>query len=223
MDEKRRSRTLREALRDKEFDGWLETIGVVLLALASFAAAWSGYQAANWGGTQSTLYSQASSKRMESFQARTQGELLALVDIETFDNYVNAYAVNNAALMQFYERRFSERLAPAVTAWLATDPLNAADAPASPFDMKEYQIPEIIAAEEISREANVLFDKGTYAGEQSLQYVLNTVYLATVLFFSGIATKIKGRSGRIALIGLGALLLMYGIGHLLELHIRSVS
>lgn len=223
MDEMQSPRALGKLLRDKEFDAWLETIGVVILALASFAAAWSGYQAAEWSGTQSTLYSQASSKRMESFQARTQGELLALVDIETFDHYVNAYAVNNTALMQFYERRFSERLAPAVTAWLATDPLNAADAPVSPFDMEEYQIPEIIAAEELSQVASTLFEKGTYAGDKSLKYVLNTVYLATVLFFSGIATKIKGRSGRIILISLGSLLLLYGIGHLLKLQMLSVS
>ena len=41
---------VRTWLRNKDWDDWIETVAVVLLATASLAAAWSGYQAALWGG-----------------------------------------------------------------------------------------------------------------------------------------------------------------------------
>ena len=50
------------------WDRWeplAEVIATLILALATLAAAWSGYQSARWGGEQSTNFSQAGALRTE--------------------------------------------------------------------------------------------------------------------------------------------------------------
>ena len=56
------------------WDRWeplAEVIATVILALATLATAWSGYQSARWGGEQSTKFSQAGALRTESTRAST--------------------------------------------------------------------------------------------------------------------------------------------------------
>jgi hypothetical protein len=206
-------------LRSKEWDDWIETVAVILLATASLAAAWSGYQASKWSGEQSTLYSQASARRVLATEASTKAYLYTIMDIETFNHFATAYDQDNAQLMAFHERQFSDRLRPAVDAWVATDPLNNLDAPSSPFAMPEYMVPERERSGQLEAEAEALFEEGEYANKQSDNYVLNTVFLATVLFFAGIVTKVRGRPARTVIVTLGAILLLYGIYHVATLPI----
>ena len=77
------------------FDRWeplAEVIVTVVLAFATLATAWSGYQAARWGGEQSTSYSQAGALRTESTRASTQAGQQVQVDIGMFANWINAFA-----------------------------------------------------------------------------------------------------------------------------------
>ena len=56
------------------WDRWeplAEFIATIILAVATLATAWSGYQAARWGGEQSFLYSRAGALRTESTRAST--------------------------------------------------------------------------------------------------------------------------------------------------------
>jgi len=204
-------------LVNKDWDDWIETIAVILLATASLAAAWSGYQASVWGGEQSALYTQASARRVLATEASTNAYLYTIIDIETFNHFVTAYEQGNEQLMAFHERQFSERLRPAFDAWMETDPLTNPGAPGSPFEMSEYLVPARERAEQLQDEADALFEAGEHANEQSDGYVLNTVFLATVLFFAGIVTKVKGRPGRTVIIALGILLLVFGIYHVATL------
>jgi hypothetical protein len=203
----------------QQSDQWIELLAVLMLTTASLAAAWSGYQASRWGGNQATLYSQASSKRTEATDASTRANLYTLIDMEVFNDYADAYTDDDPALMAFIERQFSDRLRPAVDAWLETDPLNNSDAPSHPLAMPEYVVPELKRSETLQQEAELLFEEGIHANQQSDEFVLNTVYLATVLFFAGIATKIEGRPARIAIVVLGISLLFFGVYHLVTLQV----
>jgi len=188
---------------------WIEVILVVLLACASLAAAWSGYQAARWGSEHSTLFSEASSMRVESTRFTTEAFIREIGDLNIFDGWANAYATGDEELAAFYERRFSPELATAVAAWQATDPENNPDAPGGPLLMDAYKRPELDQAAALEEEAGRLFDEGKDANEHSDGYVLTTVFLATVLFFAALAGRMSWLPPRATLVGLAIVMLVY--------------
>lgn len=204
------------SIRAKSWDDWLDIVAVVLLTTGSLLTAWNGYQSARWGGVQSTAYSEASSTRVRASDAATSGYLDTIIDVQTFNHWVDAYTSNDTMLMTFLERQFSDRLAPAVDAWKATSPKTNLDAPEAPWVMPEYVSPNIDRAEELTAKADALFTKGTDASERSDDYLLNTVYLATSLFFAGIAGKVAGRSAKAIIIVFGCLMLFYGLYHVVS-------
>jgi hypothetical protein len=209
-------------LQGPESDGWVELVAVMLLSTASLTAAWSGYQAAVWGGQQTTLYSEASATRIEANRASTNAYLYTLIDTQLFNDYAVAFTDDDEALMTFYERQFPQRLQVAFEAWRATDPLNNPDAPPNPFAMEEYVIEDRERASQFTDESESLFERGIVANENSKAFVLNTVYLASVLFLAGIATKVRGKPARIFLVSLASVLLIYGIFDAASLPMASV-
>ncbi len=177
----------------------LDSILVAILTLATLVVAWSGYQAARWSGVQAGSYSQASAARIESARMSGVAQQLTLVDIVTFTNYVNALTSGDSDLADFYVQRFRPDFRPAFDAWMATDPLENPDAPSSPFVMPEYALPQTAQAAQLDESANRLFQEGEDANQHSDDYVLNTVFLAGVLLFTGIAPRIRWIPARLAL------------------------
>ena len=91
----------------------------------------------------------------------------------------------------------------AFEAWLATDPKNNPEAPKSPFAMPEYSVSEAQEADRLELEASSTYAKGTEANQNSDDYVLNTVILASVLFLAGVQTRIKSVPVRMIIVILG--------------------
>jgi hypothetical protein len=197
--------------RQERIARWLEIVLAAMLGVVTLATAWSGYQSARWGGVQSTKYSEASALRTESTRASTQAGQYAQIDISLFSNWINAYAVDNQALATFYEKRFRAEFKPAFEAWLATDPVNNPNAPASPFSMPEYQLAKMQEATQLEANAEATFDEGRQANQQSDDYILNAVILASVLFLAGIASRFDWLPVRIAIIVAALGLLSLGI------------
>ena len=205
------------------FDRWeplAEVIVTVVLAFATLATAWSGYQAARWGGEQSASYSQAGALRTESTRASTMAGQLFQIDIGMFTNWINAFSAGNQQLVEFYENRFRDEFEPAFQAWLATDPANNPDAPETPFFMPEYQLSLAAEAERLELEAEATFAHGTEANHTSDGYILNTVFLASVLFLGGIATRFKAMSARWVIILFSLGILIFGLFNLLTYPIQ---
>jgi len=200
------------------FDRWepfAEVIATLVLALATVATAWSGYQSSRWGGEQSTSYSQAGALRTESTRASNQAGQLTQIDIGLFTNWVNAYAGGDERLINFYEKRFRDEFKPAFDAWVATDPANNPDAPKSPFAMPEYQVSLTQEADRLEVEASETFAKGQVANQTSDNYILNTVFLASVMFLGGIASRFKAMSARWVLIVFSLAILTFGLYNIL--------
>jgi len=189
----------------------VEMLLVFVLALAAVAAAWSGYQAARWSGVQASSYAQASARRIESMRASTNADQQTIVDVMSFTNYVNAWRSGDTALADFYHRRFRAEFLPAFDAWMATDPVNNPDAPSSPFEMPEYAPANQALANKLEVESEQLYAVGTEANQRADDYVLNTVFLATVLFFAGIAPRMRRLPAQLVLVGLAVALLGYGL------------
>jgi hypothetical protein len=196
------------------YDRWeplAEVIATLVLALATLATAWSGYQSARWGGEQSTNYSQAGSLRTESVRASNNAGQLIQIDIGLFANWVNAFAAGDNELAIFYEQRFRDEFQPAFEAWLATDPRNNPDAPSSPFALPEYRVSSAEKSAELEKQAEEKFAAGQEANEISDKYILNTVVLASVLFLGGIASRFKAMSARWVIITISLVILTFGL------------
>ena len=73
-----------EGTRTISRDHLFEIVAAIMLGVASVAAAWSGYQAALWGGVQSADYVRASGYRVESTKASTASGQDRLFDSQVF-------------------------------------------------------------------------------------------------------------------------------------------
>jgi len=205
------------------FDRWeplAEVIATLVLALATIATAWSGYQSARWGGEQSTNYSKAGAMRTESVRASNQAGQLVQIDIGLFANWINAFAAEDTRLTTFYEQRFRDEFKPAFEAWLATDPANNPDAPQSPFVMPQYQVSALEESIILEEEASELFAMGEEANQISDNYILNTVILASVLFLGGIASRFKAMAARWVIITISLAILAFGLFNILTYPIQ---
>jgi len=205
------------------FDRWeplAEVIATLVLALATVVTAWSGYQAARWGGEQSSSYSQAGALRTESVRASNQAGQLIQIDIGLFTNWVNAFAAGDQQLTGFYENRFRDEFKPAFEAWIATEPVANPDAPSTPFEMPEYRVSAAEESSILEEQAAESFAKGEAANEIGDNYILNTVFLASVLFLGGIASRFKAMSARwvILLFSLG--ILVFGLYNIITYPIQ---
>ncbi|HEY7106352.1 MAG TPA: hypothetical protein VH986_08120 [Acidimicrobiia bacterium] len=188
----------------------LEIVAALMLSLATLGIAWSGYQAAKWSGTQARRYTQASTARSLANRASTLAAQERTQDLLNFNRWLEVTTEGNDQLATLYERRFRPEFRAAFETWLAGDPLNRADAIASPLLEKNYVLADAVKADKLERLGDQRFDQGKSATENADDYVFVTVFFAVVLFFAGISLRFAWFPVRVAVLGLGAALLVYG-------------
>jgi hypothetical protein len=186
----------------------LEIAATVLLALAAVATAWSSYQASRWNGEQAKAASRATAARIESSRASARADAETQVDVATFTQWVNAYALRETELADFYFRRFRKEFKPAVNAWIATRPLRNPDAPLTPFAMPQYRLEARLEAERLDARAETLSASARTNVQRSTNYVLGVVLFAVALFFAGMSTKLRARRLQVALLALGTVIFL---------------
>jgi hypothetical protein len=186
----------------------VETVAAVLLALATVATAWSGYQASRWNGEQAKAFSRATATRIESTRASDLADAQTQVDVATFIQWVDAYAQEETELVDFYYERFRPEFTPAMDAWIAARPLQNPDAPLTPFAMPEYQLAARGEAQRLEAEADALSAQARANVQRATNYVLAVVLFATVLFFAGMAARFRTRRVRVALLAFGVVVLV---------------
>jgi hypothetical protein len=184
-------------------DERLEVVATVLLALATVATAWSGYQASRWNGEQAKAFARATGARIESSKAANLASAQTQVDVATFTQWVNAYALDQTELADFYFARFRAEFKPAVDAWVATRPRRNPDAPLTPFAMPEYRVAALAESERLETVAEGWSSTAQENVQRATNYVLGVVLFASVLFFAGISTKLRTPVLRRLLLGFG--------------------
>jgi hypothetical protein len=184
---------------------WIDVTAAVLLALATVATAWSGYQAARWNGEQAKAGGRANATRIESTRAAGLANTQTQLDVGTFIEWVNAYAHKETALAKFYFDRFRPEFRPAVEAWVATKPLTNPSAPLTPFRMPQYRLAEQAKADLLQAESEQWALLARSYIQRSTNYVLGVVLFAAALFFAGMSMsgKLPSRRIRLVLFGLG--------------------
>ena len=192
-----------------------EFAATILLAFASVVTSWSGYQASLWSGIQATNYNQANALRVESARESTTAGQLTGLDVALFMAWINAAGTGNDRLEQYYSKRFRPEFRQAFDAWLATEPLTNPQAPATPFN--NYRSESAQLARKLEDQSKALFTAGHEANHYADSYVLGTVVFAVVLFFCGIVPQFSDFRLRVILLGMGVLLLLFGLSRILVL------
>ncbi len=200
--------------RQQRTERWFEVVTAIMLGVVAVATAWSGYQSARWAGVQSTRYAQASALRVDSTRDSTLAGQLRLYDVMIVNDWINAYTQGNTKLSNIYEKRFRPEFRPAFEAWLALDPFNNPNAPPGPLLMPQYRLSVEEQANQLDAEAAKTFNEGQAANQQSDDYVLNTVFLATVLFLTAIAERFEWNTVRAMILALALGMLLFGLFHL---------
>ena len=181
----------------------LELRATVLLAVATVATAWSGYQATRWNGEQAKAGARASALRIESSKADALANAQTQIDVATFTQWVNAYALKQQELSDFYFRRFRSEFKPAVQAWIATKPLRDPSAPLSPFAMPQYHVAARASAQRLDSSAEIWALRAQADIQRSSKYVLCVVLFTTALFFASVSTKLQTPRLRKVLLAFG--------------------
>ncbi len=178
-------------------------VATVLLAVATVATAWSGYQASRWSGEATKATMKGTAARLESTRASNLANAQAQVDVAVFTQWVDAYAKGETRLRDFYFERFRKEFKPAVVAWLATKPIENPNAPLTPFAMPQYRSAARDDAARLEAQADAWAATGRRNIQRSTNYVLGVVLFAAALFFAGMSTKLPSRGLRIAMLTIG--------------------
>jgi hypothetical protein len=144
-------------------------------------------------------------------------EDLASGKIEPYDGA--AFVPTTGTFSGFLYNRFRDEFRPAMDAWLATDPGNNPDAPATPFVMPEYTVAEFEAADALAVTADQAAVDARAANQNGDNYVLTAVLFAAVLFFSGVASKLENRWNRLTVNLIGIIGVVIGAAILISLPI----
>jgi hypothetical protein len=181
----------------------IELVATILLALATVAVAWSGYQATRWGQETTKAQAATNASRIAASRAADLANAQTEIDVSTFEQWADAFARNETFLADFYYARFREEFKPAVEAWIATMPLKNPDAPLTPFVMPEY----VLAARQEAQRQDEITETKSAEVRRDLQrqsnYVLGVVLFTTALFFAGMSTRFSSRRLRLAVLALG--------------------
>lgn len=189
----------------------VEILEACLLAAVAIATAWSGYQAARWDGQQAELYGEASTIRIRADQLLTLGGQQRLLDVSTFNTWIEAHYEGREELRALYERRFSPDFKIAFDAWLAADPFSDPNAPPGPSFMPEYVNEQLERGAELNERATHVFEEGTASRSVSDDYIRTTVALATVLFLLALSQRFSIKEVRIGVLVVAGGLMAYGL------------
>ena len=193
---------------------WIEFLSTLLLACAAVATAWASYQASRWQGQQALAGNRATAARVEANRAAGVANRQIQVDVATFIQWVDAYSAHDTTLAGFYYRRFRPEFRPAVTAWIATSPLENKQAPLTPFAMPEYRSAALAQADRLEAKGDVEAARSKTDVERAGRYILCVVLFAMALFFAGISTRARTERSRTTVLTLGWVVLVAGLAWL---------
>jgi hypothetical protein len=180
-----------------------ELVAVILLAVTAIFTAWTGFQASKWGGAMSISFSQASSQRIEAARLEGMANRKQTIQVSLFTQWLQAYQADDQQLADFLQDRFPEPLATAFPQWIAERPLQNPDAPATPFVMPAYVIPELGQAKAADDRADARFAQALEFNQRGDNYTILTVAFAVVLFLGALSGRMRQPRAQWLLLAIG--------------------
>jgi len=188
-----------------------EVLAIFLLSAAAIGTAWSGYQAARWSGREAHNFALAEGSHAKSTRAVVSAGEARVQDLADFERWLDLETTGDQTLANLHAAQFQGPLRTAFDAWLTQDPLNNPNAIPTPLKMPQYHQAEAERAAQLETNADRLIEDGSTARDRADEYVLITVFFASVLFFAGISLRISKDRLRISVLGLGVAFLLYGV------------
>lgn len=170
---------------------WWSFAAAVILSLTTLASAWSGYQAARWGGETMKANRAASVERVEGQRQAAVADRQLMVDVMVFTSWMEAQTAGDELLAASYRERFRGEFVPSFDSWFAQTVDD--DLPAgTPFEGHGYELAASrVAGEHVAR-AEAYSAQADAASQRADNFVLTAVLYASVLFLAGIASKLRG-------------------------------
>jgi hypothetical protein len=138
------------------------------------------------------------------------------IDVLVWIEYLKAREARDVLAVSFFEDRLRPEFRPALDAWLAQVPEGELP-PGTPFGLDAYQPDAEQQALELNTRAEALAEEARKANQTGDNFVLVAVIMASVLFFAGVGTKLKGRGVRLMMLSFGALLFLGGLTFMLSM------
>lgn len=184
-------------------------IAAVLLGLATVATAWGAYQANRWSGVMTTEFNEAIALNSDAGKEFQEGDAQYTLDSTVYVDWAIALTEDNTELAAYLqESLFSDELSAATEEWTAMGD----DAPASPFELDSYYLPQWTAGDELEAETEAKFDTAKEANQRGDNYVLVTVVFASVLFFAGMASTVSRPAIKVGFLVIGGVLFVGAAG-----------
>ena len=188
-----------------------------LLAVITIMAAWSGFAAAAYGTESRVAFAESANLETDADAKAIQSNEVQNFDEFAFFAWLQAYSSGDASAVSFAEQRFQPNLEIAFDAWMKTNPETNLQAPATPFEMEEYERPLLEESNALQIKASASAEEGVEKGILSDKYIRLTVLLAGVLFLVGIGSTFTMVSLRYGLISVGLALLVIAVINLVGL------
>jgi hypothetical protein len=195
---------------------FVELVEALIIVVVVAATAWCGYQSARWEGRQAFLYAASARQRVQAAASATAGGQQKLLDIVTFNTWIEAKAANDARLAALYVRRFSPEFKVAFDSWMSTHPDVNPKALPGPTWMPEYHNSLIERGLQLDTAASAAFTEGTRAREIAELYVRHSLLLAMVLVLIAMSQRFKIRQVRLSVIVVAFALVAYSIGSVIS-------
>src|SRR5438477_8599599 len=170
---------------------WIEPVVAVVMALTTLCTAWCSYESAAWTRRSNRLMNESNALERRAALLDLQGNQALIVHTSMFMHLLAAQQAGNEQLASFYAERFPPDVKKAYEGWLAQKPFENRAADAHPFVPNLYQVRGTAEAAAARAEAVRRLAETREAGNQSGQYLANTVLFATVLFFAGTAGEFE--------------------------------
>jgi hypothetical protein len=180
---------------------WIEPMVALLMALTTIFTAWCSYESAAWTRRSNRLLNEYNALERRAATLEIQGNQTMIIQTSMFTQVLAAQHAGNEKLATFYATRFAPDFKKAYEAWLAEKPFENPDANPHPFVPALYQVRGTAEAATARATGARQLTEARAAGNQSGQYLANTVLFATVLFFAGTAGKFE--QPRVRLISAG--------------------
>lgn len=193
--------------------GRFELFIAILLAIASLASTWCGYQASNWGGNQLLEQDAADSAERQAAELT-----IVALQLRTFDGiamlaYWDVLREGDVQDQEAHLARMRPALRNAIKAALAegvlTDPTVK-----GPLQRPEYKLEQEASAVAKRDEAASLHEQVQFSGRASADYVLLTLMFASVLFFGGITGTLDSPRARRFLGAAAVIIFLIALGRL---------
>lgn len=197
-------------------EAWLEFIPSVFMALAIIFTAYSAYEATRWSGVQAAEFATAGSLRTEATTEITVGMTELSYDAQVFAAFALEFRDADfddpetlAGVLDLADDLMRDEFKPFLDEWLALEPDDNPDVPRTPFGLPSFENDDLVEAEVLQAEAEASFEKAKEANQNGDDYILATIFFASVLFFTGL--RLRNASVRSFVQVLAAAALIAGI------------